>query len=509
MLAVELKLTSSAGDLRQLEQALLNMSGDRPPERTTLRNTYYDTAAGKLKHDGLVLRVRQQDGKYTQTLDRDVTGGKQPLARSDWEDVIEGERPDLRAPNTRAHLPEPVSEAELRAQFTAVMQRTLFILEPEGSTEIAGAVDEGEIRAAESEHTEPIYEVGLLLRRGNPAALYGTGLRLLGIGPLRIEVRSKAERGWRLLESPAVKPQTQHFLPLDLKPEMTVEESLQHIGQACLALLLRNEPAALADVPDGVHQMRVAVRRLRSVVTTMKRMLPPEQYQWVNAELKWIASVLGPARNWDVFFSSLLAPLRSASLSEQNLDTLCRVTEQQRQSAHEAANAAIRSPRYTAALLRLLQWFASRSWRNQPVSERSALLMAPIGILAPSLIGRQYNKVNKAADGFDEFTPQRRHEFRIAVKKLRYTIEFLENLFDTDAVAEFVRCLKPLQDDMGYANDVRVAGELLGDLPISDGAVTIARAAGVVLGWHDRDMADFDRKLRKHVRRFRRARHFW
>jgi triphosphatase len=509
MLEVELRLASSADALRQLEKALLDMSGDRPPERTTLTSTYYDTAAGTLKRAGLVLQVRQQNGKYTQTVNREAAGGKGPLARSDWEDVIEGEWPDLRAPNSGAHLMEAVGAAELSARFTTVMRRTLFILEPDGSTEIAGAVDEGEIRAAESEHTEPICEVGLLLRRGDPAALYGTGLRLLEIAPLRIEVRSKAGRGCRLLESAAVKPQAQHFLPFDLKPEMTVEESLRHIGHTCLASLLRNEPAALADVPDGVHQMRVAVRRLRSVVTTMKRMLPPEQYEWVSWEMKWIAGVLGPARNWDVFFSSLLAPLRSASLSEQNLAELCRVTEQERQSAHEKANAAIRSPRYTGALLRLLQWFASSSWRNQPVSERSALLMAPIGTLAPSLIGRRYKRVKQAADGFDEFTPQRRHEFRIAVKQLRYTIEFLEKLFDTDEVAEFVRCLKPLQDDMGYANDVRVANELLGDLRISDGAVTIARAAGVVLGWHDRGLADVDRRLRKHVRRFRRARPFW
>ena len=509
MLEIELKLASSADDLRQLGQALFDMSGGRPPQRTTLTSTFYDTAAGKLKCNGLVLGVRQQNGRYVQTVNREAAEGEGPLARSDCEDVIEGEWPNLRAPNTRAHLPQAIGEAELRARFTTIMQRTVFILEPDESTEIAGTVDEGEIRPAEGEHTEPIHEVGLFLRRGDPAALYGIGLRLLEIAPLRIEAWSKAERAYRLLESPTAKPHARHFLPLDLKPEMTVEESLRHIGQACLSSLLRNEPAALADVRDGVHQMRVAVRRLRSVVTTMKQILPPEQYKWVSGQMKWIADVLGPARNWDVFFSSLLAPLRSVSLSEQILDELCHVTEQERRSAHEGANAAIRSPQYTAALLRLLQWFASASWRNQPVSETSALLMAPIGTLAPSLIGRQYKKVQKLADGFDQLTPQRRHEFRIAVKKLRYTIEFLENLYDSEEVAEFVRSLKPLQDDLGYANDVRVANELLGDLPISDGAVTIARAAGVVLGWHDRGLADFDRKLRKHIRRFRRARPFW
>jgi len=63
------------------------------------------------------------------------------------------------------------------------------------------------------------------------------------------------------------------------------------------------------------------------------------------------------------------------------------------------------------------------------------------------------------------------------------------------------------QDGLGYINDLRVANELMADLQISNAA--IARAAGIVLGWHDRGLADTDRKLRKHVRRFREARPFW
>jgi CHAD domain-containing protein len=220
-----------------------------------------------------------------------------------------------------------------------------------------------------------------------------------------------------------------------------------------------------------------------------------------------MAGVLGPARNWDVFSTGLLAPVKSVLLRGQELDEFCRVCEQKRRSAHERANAVIRSPQYTAALLKLSQWFASRSWRNQPVSEQSALLMAPIGAVVPTLIGRRYRRVKKSADGFAQLSLQRHHEFRIAVKKLRYTIEVFKDLFDSQKVAEFVRLLKPLQDDLGYVNDVRVANELLTDLQISNAG--IARAVGIVLGWHDRGFADIDRKLRKHVSRFREARPFW
>jgi CHAD domain-containing protein len=131
--------------------------------------------------------------------------------------------------------------------------------------------------------------------------------------------------------------------------------------------------------------------------------------------------------------------------------------------------------------------------------------MAPIGTMAPPFIGRRYKKVKKAAGGFAELTLEQRHEFRIAVKKLRYTIEVFKDLFERENVEKFIRLLKPLQDDLGYANDVRVANQLLADL--QDPAT--ARAAGVVLGWHDRGLADTDRKLHKHVRRFRGARPFW
>jgi CHAD domain-containing protein len=272
---------------------------------------------------------------------------------------------------------------------------------------------------------------------------------------------------------------------------------------------MRNEAAALADVPEGVHQMRIAVRRLRSMITAVKRMLPPQDYEWMRLELKWLAGVLGPARNWDMFSISILSPVKSALLSGDELDGLSRVSEQERLSAHEQAEVAIRSTRYTIALLKLSRWFAARGWRDQPVNEFSALLMAPIGEVAPNLIGRLYRKARAAADRFDELTLTQRHEVRIRIKKLRYTIDVLGSLFDKEDVAKFAQRLKPLQDDLGHANDVSVANELLAGLRVSESPAAIGRAAGVVLGWHDRGLADHERKLLKHVRRFRHARSFW
>ena len=231
-----------------------------------------------------------------------------------WEDVIEGDLPNPRAPNSGAHLPIGLDHAELHARFTTRVRRTLFTLKPDASTQIEGALDEGEIRTADGKSVEPVSEVELRLKDGDPAALYGTALRLLEIAPLRIEIRSKAERGYHLLRAGTDARRTQAYLASNLKPDLTVEESLQRIGRNCLSTVLLCEATATADIPDGVHEMRVAIRRLRSVVATMRRMLPSEQYQWVTQTLKWMAGVLGPARNWDVFSSSLLAPVRSVLL---------------------------------------------------------------------------------------------------------------------------------------------------------------------------------------------------
>jgi len=504
---VELKLASTPNEMPHLKQSLLEMAGDSHATCHKSFDTYYDTADDKLRREGLVLLVGERDHDRIQKVSANEVRGMTPLVRGEWEDVIGGDQPSTRAPNSGAHLPAGLAQGELRPRFTTRVQRTLFTLKPDASTRIEGALDESEIRTVDGESVEPISEVELLLKDGDPAALCGTALRLLEIAPLRIEMRSKAERGYHLLGGGTDAWQPQAYLPYNLKPDLTVEESLRRIGQNCLSTVLLCEAPATAGIPDGVHQMRVAIRRLRSVVATMRQMLPSEQYQWVTQTLKWMAGVLGPVRNWDVFSSSLLAPVRSVLLRGQEQDELCRVCAQARRSAHESANATIRSPQYTVGLLKLSEWFASRGWRNQPVSEQSALLMAPIETVAPTLIRRRYKKVKKSADGFAQLTLERRHELRISVKKLRYTIEVFKDLFDSPKVAEFARLLKPLQDDLGYINDVRVANELLADLQISNAA--IARTAGIVLGWHDRGLADTDRKLRKHLRRFREARPFW
>jgi inorganic triphosphatase YgiF len=506
---IELKLAAAPTDLSAVRRQLLKLAGRQRAARARLTSVYYDTADRQLQRQGLSLRVRQRNRRYLQTVKQENPHPSPLLVRGEWEDQVADARPDLRAPNSAAHLPEELTEAELRPVFATIVRRDTIGLALDDSTRIEAAVDEGEIQTAGSERSEPICEVELEHKLGNPAAIYEIGLSLLEVAPLRIEMRDKAARGFALLEDRGEKQAAVHSPPIVLDREMLVEAVLQEFGCTSLAVVLSNEPAALAGSAEGFHQMRVAIRRLRSVLSIARRMLPDDQYRWVGEELRWLLHVLGPARNWDVFAESILATVTSALLGPEDRDGLGRAAEAERRRAHLAAVAAIRSPRYTSALLRLMRWFTAREWRAQPVSEQSARLMAPIGEAAPGLIARRHRVLAKALANFAELDAEGRHRVRIAVKKLRYTIDLLESLFPKDEVARFVRFLKPLQDELGRANDVRVAGELAAELHRSGDGAVIDHAAGIVLGWHDRGLADDRDKLLKQVKRLRRARPFW
>ena len=205
----------------------------------------------------------------------------------------------------------------------------------------------------------------------------------------------------------------------------------------------------LGGAPEGVHQMRVAVRRLRSVLSAVRPMLPLEHHRWVSEEMKWLTHVLGPVRNWDVLATDLIRPVCDALPANGELAHLVKVVEDRHHAAFVEAKQAILSERYTKSMLHLLRWFEARQWREQPISEDAALLLKPIATVAPELIDRCYRRARKFSKRFAEQTSAERHRLRIALKRLRYVIEFLGCLFDKKQVTGFVDRLKSLQDRLG------------------------------------------------------------
>ena len=88
---------------------------------------------------------------------------------------------------------------------------------------------------------------------------------------------------------------------IELPRKATLGAAFQVIGRSVLYHIAANEPAVLAGLPDGVHQMRVGVRRLRAAIWVFSDLLRSQQTETIRQDLKWLAGKLGPVRDFDVF----------------------------------------------------------------------------------------------------------------------------------------------------------------------------------------------------------------
>ena len=120
-----------------------------------LISTYYDTPDLALKRRGLSLRVREQSGRFIQTVKSGDPAGGDFLTRGEWEDELAESCPDPNAARSGEHLPDGIA-GDLQPLFATDVTRTTVEIEPAPATRIEAAIDQGEIRAAAGGGTEPI-----------------------------------------------------------------------------------------------------------------------------------------------------------------------------------------------------------------------------------------------------------------------------------------------------------------------------------------------------------------
>lgn len=316
----------------------------------------------------------------------------------------------------------------------------------------------------------------------------------------------RQERGYAL-RSGAGYVAAAHLGPIELDPEQSGDAALRQIGLACLDSIARNEGAVLAGVEDGIHQMRVAVRRLRATLSAFRKLLPDHQRRWASEELRWLADALGPARNFDVFEATLLKSVPQDVGSPPALEKLRRAAHRQRRAAYRDAAKAVRSPRYPALVLHLSRWFETCGWRTDAAANG---LKEPIGDIAESALQRRWRAAKKRSKGFAAQSAGQRHRLRIALKKLRYTAESLAALYPRRKPESFIRRVKRLQDDLGHANDVRMGHDIVAALaPAADSDAALAEAGERLLGWHEKRLVKSEPKMRKHLHKLFENEPFW
>jgi triphosphatase len=161
-------------------------------------------------------------------------------------------------------------------------------------------------------------------------------------------------------------------------------------------------------------------------------------------------------------------------------------------------------------MLRLLRWFEGRGWRGGGTGQPDEALSVAIGNVAPTVLDRRRRTVRKRSRHFRRLPARGRHRLRIAVKKLRYAVELLDSLYDRRDIRPFVKRLKELQDELGHANDVRVAYGLVIELGRTAPRVeSMVDAGAQMLARHERTLAHSEKRMRKRLRRLIRTRPFW
>src|SRR5581483_6403310 len=160
----------------------------------------------------------------------------------------------------------------LAPMFVTELRRTAWPLRFDGSL-IELALDRGEIRAGTSR--QPVSEIELELKEGRPEHVFELALALHESLPVTLGLETKAARGYALLEESV--PVPVKAAPTGMTATMSARHAFGLAARNCLTQIRDNEaPARLGADPEGVHQLRIGLRRLRALVTAFRDTLAPE-----------------------------------------------------------------------------------------------------------------------------------------------------------------------------------------------------------------------------------------
>lgn len=481
---VELKLCLAPAQVIRLQRhpfLAAHTSKKLPAQR--LVSIYYDTPDLTLHKNKIALRLRQVGNRWIQTIKTEGSVAAGLHQRPEWEQDTQENTLDfqqLSDPELQAFFADDELRRALRPIFTTTFTRTRRLLEWPSGEAAEFALDQGEVRA--DDQAQPLCEVELELKSGDPARLFELALALQETLPLQLANISKAERGYRLATHARLAP-VKARAP-ELATDTTVSEAFLRIAQGGIAHVQANEEGVLQeDDAEFVHQMRVAARRLRSALSTFSDIISAERVHPIREELRWLTRELDGARNWDVFTLQTLPPIRAAFPEHIGLDWLAAQGEILRRRQNTQAREAVASPRYQRFLLTFGAWLMTGAWRETGLTVIAGDSEPTAVDFAAWILQKRHARLKKRGAHLATLTPRERHAVRIAAKKLRYAAEFFSSLFPRKRTHRYIAALARLQDILGAMNDAATTLTLMQDIDPTPGDAMQQHAKGIVLGW--------------------------
>jgi CHAD domain-containing protein len=406
--------------------------GGEPLPTRVFTSTYHDTPDLVLARNGITLRRRVEEGTglWQLKLPRGV-------ARVELEQPGPPARPPLEmvsllVAHLRGRRVEPV--ARLRTRRVGVRADGVEVVDDSVSI-LAGQRVTGRFRELELELVDGDDDAAL---RRLDAELRRAGARSSG------DLRPKLFRALDLAG-----PVTSVTAPAEMAP---VDALGLALGEQARRLLRHDPGTRLGSDPEDLHQLRVATRRLRAFLRAGRPLLDRSWSEQLRAELGWLGSSLGPARDLDVLSERLQADVASLGEDGDAAVALLARLAAERADARAAVIRALTSDRYLALLDRL-----DHVSEPEPASD---------GAGPPSLthvFRAEWRRTRKALAGLGRRSSDAElHAARIRVKRARYAAELAEHELGADG-ARFISRAKALQEILGEHQDATVAEHRLAE----------------------------------------------
>jgi CHAD domain-containing protein len=461
-------------DVPAIRQALaprLSLETDR---RRVADRTFYDTFDGRLHARGLLLahedaRVVLRDGAWSELA---AAAHEQRPRRLLLADLPEGRLRDFLAPIVEVRALTPIARTRSAVQPLRALngdEKTVVRL----GLEEPSVVDDGRRVALPA-------RLRLAVVRGYDKEL-ATTRRLLA-----------RELGLRAAEEPlhdaAVRATggtpggASSRLDLALRPDQRADTAATVLLARMLDAIAQNLPGAIADVDsEFLHDLRVAVRRTRSVQRQLQGVFPPEALAHARAEFRWIQQVTGPSRDLDVYLLDLGERARTMPTAMRaDLEPLRAVLLERRRRERRRMVGALRSVRLQAALD---DWGALLDGLVEAPADARPDAGRPVADVAGERIRATYRRMERRGRAIDDASPaEDLHELRKTGKELRYLLELFGSLYSAAVVRPMVKTLKSLQDTLGAFQDREIQASMLRSLREEIGALDGGAQALMAMG---------------------------
>jgi inorganic triphosphatase YgiF len=480
----------------------------RKPKTSSLTSVYFDTASHALRRAATSLRVRRIGRKWVQTMKAGtgVAGGVSNPVEA--ETPVAACAPDLAAlPDFAAdHLRRLTGAEPLMPVFETQVNRTARIVMPDGRGAVEVAVDIGQI--ASPAGVLPLREAELELAMGDAQSLCDAAERLFSGEAFRFGRESKAERGYRLAmgaAAPDLAPRK--AAPVAIASGESCAGAFRQACQSAAGQVLHNWEVTLgSDDPEGPHQLRVGLRRLRSALRAFRSVIDTDALRRLNEEARDIGRHVGAVRDLDVLALDIVGPVLEEG--DAALHALCDLVAAETVAARSSLQATLASPDWSSFRIRLALLPHGAGWQDG--EGRKALAGLDAAGFGAQALEKSWRRAAKLAKRLDALDIQARHELRKRFKALRYTAEFLESLYPPERSKLFLKPLKRLLNLFGYLNDVAMAEKLTALCrERADGDAALLDGAARVMAWHAARADAAWSKVPANWSRLKKAPRFW